>query len=82
MASLMASKVSTARRNFDGCRDTDILQGLSITCGGGDACIYNSIASKIGCCPLSSTACPIATTCLDSSQSALFTTDNGLTIFW
>ncbi|KAK3373898.1 hypothetical protein B0T24DRAFT_594033 [Lasiosphaeria ovina] len=42
-------------------------------------CVYNTFNSHVGCCQDSSTICPVFTKCLDRTQSARFTTDNGFT---
>ncbi|ROW02850.1 hypothetical protein VSDG_01673 [Cytospora chrysosperma] len=50
-------------------------------CNPDSACVYNSIYSNIGCCPDTSSSCPIWTTCLDSTDASLYTTDNGYTLW-
>ncbi|OIW29725.1 hypothetical protein CONLIGDRAFT_631805 [Coniochaeta ligniaria NRRL 30616] len=58
-------------------------------------CAYNSIYSFIGCCSdpittvsasstitVSAKSCPVWTTCFDSTESALFSTDDGYTLYW
>ena len=47
-------------------------------------CAYNSINSHIGCCDDASSkvGCNVWTTCLASSESTKYTTDNGLTLWW
>ncbi|KAG8159283.1 hypothetical protein KVR01_010944 [Diaporthe batatas] len=54
---------------------------IPLYCNVGSACVYNSVRSNIGCCPDTSTTCSIWTTCLDSSDKSLFTTDNGYTLW-
>ncbi|KAH8891368.1 hypothetical protein GQ53DRAFT_746884 [Thozetella sp. PMI_491] len=53
----------------------------SLYCDVTDACVYNSRRSFIGCCPESSTTCPIYTTCYNSVDSSSFSTDNGYTLY-
>ncbi|KUI56750.1 hypothetical protein VP1G_04068 [Cytospora mali] len=50
-------------------------------CNPDEACVYNSVYSKIGCCPDTSTTCAIATTCYDSTDRSLYTTANGYTLW-
>ncbi|KAI7781577.1 hypothetical protein LA080_014610 [Diaporthe eres] len=54
---------------------------IPLYCDVNSACVYNSVRSNIGCCPDTSTTCSIWTTCLDSSDKNLFTTDNGYTLW-
>ncbi|KAJ0116113.1 hypothetical protein J7T55_005059 [Diaporthe amygdali] len=54
---------------------------IPLYCDVSSACVYNSVKSNIGCCPDTSTSCSIWTTCLDSSDKNLFTTDNGYTLW-
>lgn len=61
---------------------TDVNQDIPLYCDVSSACVYNSVRSNIGCCPDTSTTCSIWTTCLDSSEKNLFTTDNGYTLWW
>ncbi|KAK0613448.1 hypothetical protein B0T14DRAFT_279402 [Immersiella caudata] len=45
-------------------------------------CASNSINSHVGCCPdAATTSCNVWTTCLDSTEQAAFTTDNGFTLW-
>ncbi|KAK0643086.1 hypothetical protein B0T16DRAFT_176734 [Cercophora newfieldiana] len=45
-------------------------------------CASNSLNSHVGCCPdTATTTCNVWTTCLDSAQRSLFTTDNGFTLW-
>ncbi|CAK7230510.1 hypothetical protein SCUCBS95973_007598 [Sporothrix curviconia] len=57
------------------------ISSLSLYCDVTDLCVANSINSMVGCCPDSSTTCPIPTTCYPSSDSSLYTTDNGYTLW-
>lgn len=54
---------------------------IPLYCDVSSACVYNSVRSNIGCCPDTSTTCSIWTTCLDSSDKNLYTTDNGYTLW-
>ena len=56
--------------------------GEPLHCDTDSFCAYNSGNSHIGCCPDSTTSCPVWTTCIDSTDQSLFTTDNGLTLWW
>lgn len=62
--------------------NTDLDEDIPLYCDVNSACVYNSVRSNIGCCPDTSTTCSIWTTCLDSSDKNLFTTDNGYTLWW
>lgn len=62
--------------------NTDVNKDIPLYCDVDSACVYNSVRSNIGCCPDTSTTCSIWTTCLDSSDKNLFTTDNGYTLWW
>ncbi|KXX79021.1 hypothetical protein MMYC01_204449 [Madurella mycetomatis] len=44
-------------------------------------CVYNENNLHIGCCDDGVTNCPIWTTCFDRTESALYTTDNGFTLW-
>ncbi|KAK5657306.1 hypothetical protein OQA88_3368 [Cercophora sp. LCS_1] len=44
-------------------------------------CASNSINNHIGCCDDTATECKVWTTCLDSTDRSLYTTDNGLTLW-
>ncbi|ROV89493.1 hypothetical protein VPNG_10158 [Cytospora leucostoma] len=50
-------------------------------CSVDSLCVYNSVSSNIGCCPDTSTTCAIWTTCFDSTDASLYTTDNGYTLW-
>ncbi|KAK4117968.1 hypothetical protein N657DRAFT_651774 [Parathielavia appendiculata] len=56
-------------------------RSLSVYCDATARCVYNSINSYIGCCADATTAsaCPIWTTCYDSTDRDSFTTKNGYT---
>ena len=58
------------------------ISSVSLYCDVVDLCVVNSINSMVGCCPDTSTACPIPTTCYASSDSDLYTTNNGYTLWW
>ena len=58
------------------------VNSLALYCDAAEQCVANSINSMVGCCPEKSTTCPIATTCYPFSESSLFTTDNGYTLWW
>lgn len=61
---------------------TYLNKDIPLYCDVSSACVYNSVRSNIGCCPNASTTCSIWTTCLDSTDKNLFTTDNGYTLWW
>ncbi|GAB1314137.1 Carcinoembryonic antigen-related cell adhesion molecule 1 [Madurella fahalii] len=50
-------------------------------CATSARCVYNEYNSHIGCCDDGMTDCPIWTTCFDSTDSELFSTDNGYTLW-
>jgi hypothetical protein len=58
--------------------DTASALGCPTTAG----CVYNSLYSVMGCCPDTSSKCPIPTTCYDYTQSASYTTTNENDLYW
>lgn len=58
------------------------ISSISLYCDTTDECVANSINSMVGCCPDTSTTCPIPTTCYPSSEGSLYTTSNGYTLWW
>lgn len=50
--------------------------GDPLYCATTDVCVYNSDDFYIGCCPSTSTECPIPTTCYDLSQSQSYASAN------
>lgn len=64
------------------CGYVDGLTGSAFGCATTAECIYNSLFSVIGCCPDSSTACPIPTTCFDYTESVSFTSTNKNDLYW
>ncbi|CAK7272507.1 hypothetical protein SEPCBS119000_005161 [Sporothrix epigloea] len=57
------------------------VNSLALYCDAAEQCVANAVNSMVGCCPGTSTTCPIATACYPYSDSSLFTTDNGYTLF-
>ncbi|KAK3308860.1 uncharacterized protein B0T15DRAFT_121039 [Chaetomium strumarium] len=53
----------------------------SLYCDPTASCVYNESNMHIGCCDDGETRCPIWTTCYDSTDSAKYTTRNGLTLW-
>ncbi|KAK4238899.1 hypothetical protein C8A03DRAFT_43438 [Achaetomium macrosporum] len=54
----------------------------SLYCDPTAYCIYNEANKHIGCCDdTATTKCPVWTTCYDSTDSAKYTTSNGLTLW-
>lgn len=58
------------------------IESLSLYCSVVNECVANSYNSFVGCCPDTSTTCPIPTTCYASSEGSLYTTSNGYTLWW
>lgn len=46
----------------------------SVYCGATDECIFNTKSKLAGCCPTTSTDCPIFTSCLPQTDSAQYNT--------
>ncbi|KAL1902734.1 hypothetical protein Sste5346_001177 [Sporothrix stenoceras] len=57
------------------------ISSISLYCDTTDECVANSHNSFVGCCPDTSTTCPIPTTCYPSSEGSLYTTSNGYTLW-
>ncbi|ERS99408.1 uncharacterized protein SPSK_04259 [Sporothrix schenckii 1099-18] len=57
------------------------ISSISLYCETYQECVANSINKFAGCCPDTSTACPLPTTCYPSSKHSLYTTSNGYTLW-
>lgn len=63
-----------ARDTLDVCGYVDAEYTSSIYCNAGYECVVNSINFVVGCCPTTSTNCPVQTSCVASSNFSLAST--------
>ncbi len=63
-------------------RSTNRFSDYPLTCAPTASCIINTTNSHVGCCDDTTVCSKVMTTCYDSTDASLYTTNNGYTVWW